>query len=147
MTDPLTIEQARELAVRIINTMRPTPPIDDWTEELTGLSHRRAWNTFRKLRTQTEDGLRIATFMRHYRDDLAQERHEREPPRHCGLCDGTGWVEAPPHIAQRATVCRGTPGQHQGDNGCWCHAMTPCNCTAGRQAGRIVDRIETQETR
>lgn len=78
MSDALTEHQATELGRRIVNALRPTPPLADWVPALTGLDHDRAWRIYAQCVDTCEDGLPIATFKRHYRIDLAAEIRSRQ---------------------------------------------------------------------
>ena len=125
----LTEPQATELAIRIVNTMRPTPPLQDWVEELTGLNYDRAWAVFRTLRHDSQTGLRIGTFVAAYRDDLDAERRSRptDPPPKCEQCGGTGWIRSGDLIAHGHTYSQ----------------VKPCRCTAGDHARRVHAVIAT----
>ena len=110
-------EQATELGKRVINTMRPTPGLGEWTEVLEPLELDDALVVFRELRDETDGGLTIARYLGTYRARLnarrariAERAEYTSPPPRCELCDGTGWVDAPPERAHRPNLCRGEPG-------------------------------------
>ena len=150
----LTTEQATELAKRIVNSLRPCPPLAEWVEYLEGKNSARALRVFQHLRDHgPADGTfkSIAMFAAAYDADLAQERAERarlnEPPAACEACNGTGWVEATPIEAHNPPTCNGTPGDEHGDGGCWCTAVKPCRCTRGRAAQTVADQIHDERRR
>ena len=135
----LTKDQATELGQRIVNAIRPTPPLADWVEALEGLNTERAWRVYRTLRDQCTNGLNIAQFMAAYREDLQAEKRRRaayRTPDRCERCDGSGWVEASRAEAHNEATCRpDLPG------GCHCTAVKPCDCSRGTDARSIVDLI------
>lgn len=120
---PMTPEQANELGKRIINTMRPTPALIEWTEVLEPLDFDQALLTFRDLRERTDDGLRIARFLAAYRrrtdpDLAAPARHAARPTTEdCPHCRGCGFEAGPPEYE---TVL-GQPHEYS--------TLVPCRCT------------------
>jgi hypothetical protein len=136
----LTAPEATELAGRIVNTLRPTPPLTEWVEELTGLNKDRAWRTYRNLRGASEHGLTIGTYVRTYRDDLANERRrkaEDATPDRCGKCNATGWISATSLEAHHPPTCQGDPATGT----CHCHAANPCRCSNGQRMEAIHSMI------
>ena len=127
-------DQATELAKRIINTMRPTPPLVEWVEVLELLDLDTALVTFRHLRDRTDDGLRIATFLTAYqqRDDSATTRERRasdarlQPSPHCEHCRGTGYEPGP----SRWGTVGGEPYEYT--------TVQPCRCTRPTSTQRPV---------
>lgn len=116
----LTEPQATELAKRIINALRPTPPLDDWVRALTGRNSTRAWRIYQRAVETCEDGLRIATFLRLYDAEVSDERRARaEQTTPCEHCQGTGYVAGEPIVRQ----VNGEPYEYS--------TATPCRCNGG----------------
>lgn len=140
-------DQATELGKRIINTMRPTPALVEWQDVLEHLDLDDALLTFKSMRDEVDGGLTIGRFLGAYRGRVETRRLERDrhrpPPPRCELCDGTGWVDAPPLLAHRSTTCRGEPGTDT----CHCHAVTPCQCSRGNRMNSTEARIHEANIR
>jgi hypothetical protein len=117
---------------RLVNLLISTWPAGVkghiWTDTLGPLDLEHAHATYRGLRDHDERAPSVARFLAAYHQHTAAARGDNPPP-HCELCDGTGWIRAPRERAHVPEVCNPTD-----EHPCHCHAVEPCRCTRGQQA-------------
>lgn len=122
---PVTREEADELARRIVNTFRLTPPIREWSEVLAELPSDLAAATFARVREETETGgLTIGRFLARSRELRGAGRAPRSSS--CRTCRGTGFVDC-------RDERRHGPGCSRNRTGvCACRALDRCpDCAVG----------------
>lgn len=106
--------------------------VDDWYEALADWDFKQA-RTALVIAARAEKRITVA----HVVDRLPQRSRAPEaPPAYCGLCDGTGWVQAMQFEAHNPKVCTPTEARP-----CLCTASKPCRCTAGQAAADVHRRI------
>jgi len=116
------LEQARELAARIVSTWAGGPTAEVWIEELVLLDEGPAGTAFVRLRRELERAPSVRRFLEAYRS----LHTTRAPVRvECSRCDGSGWFERTEHGP-------GCP-RRKGATACACTAVLPCSCPAGAQ--------------
>lgn len=128
MTEP----EAEDLATRIVQTWRATPPADVWVEELLRLDAGACGTAFARLRREASKAPTIAEFLNVYRTINVTDGGNKQE-RKCAECDNSGWVYAPELVL-------GT-----GDAETRYSQVMPCKCTAGRQIE--LSDIWTRRTR
>jgi len=117
------LEQARELAARIVSTWAGGPTAEVWIEELVPLDAGAAGTAFVRLRRELERAPSIKRFLDRYH---SLHTASTDPVRvDCSVCDGSGW-------ANRTDHGPGCP-RRKGAADCACTAVVPCTCAAGRQ--------------
>ena len=84
----MNLDEAKRLAIRIINSWQGGPTIDEWISELTDMDAGTAGTTFVRLRRDLERPPTIARFWHTYAE-LATSTNQALP---CIDCEGTGWI-------------------------------------------------------
>lgn len=143
-------DEARKLATRIIDTWPSAAKGYVWRDTLVDLDPTHAATAYRRCARTAHRPPTPADFLDAYdaaRLDAREDAHRTwTPPPQCQQCDGTGWVSVTPAQAHRPNLCRGEPGNAHGDGGCWCTAVTTCQCTTGAEMrdvhAHILERNE-----
>ena len=117
------LDQARELAARIMGTWAGGPTAEVWTDALAKLEYGTANTAYVRLRRELERAPSIHRFLERYR---SLHTAETDPIRvDCPHCEGSGWVDRIEHGP-------GCP-RRKGAQSCACNAVVPCSCEAGRE--------------
>jgi hypothetical protein len=127
------LEQARELAARIMATWSGGPTGEVWIEELVLLEEGTAGTTFVRLRRELDRAPSIKRFLEMYRslDTRPVVRVE------CSLCEGEGWrPDTGPGIHGP-----GCP-RRRGAQECHCTGYRPCICAAGAEREPVYRSIK-----
>ena len=122
-------DDARPIALRIVNTFRLTPPVGEWQAALADevRSPAVADAAYRRLRVSVEGALSIARYLRECREverETSQQRHASAV--RCATCSGEGWVACTDERRHGVGCTRHRTGA------CQCHALVRCpDCGSG----------------
>jgi hypothetical protein len=94
-------EEAKRLAIRIVNSWHGGPNVDEWASELAEMDAGTAGTTFIRLRRELNHVPSVAHFWHAYRQ-LVTPANEPLP---CDECDDSGWISAHTDAHDYATPC------------------------------------------
>ena len=120
----MTRTDAEQLARRVVNGWRSTPPLSEWVEVLQPCDRDTASSALDSLRNRVDTWLSCAAFVTAYDAEIARRAgpSRRHPRPDCEYCDGTGFEDGPaeyetiggePHTYTTVIQCRCTHTRHQ----------------------------------
>ena len=121
-------EAERVLRLRrvLTNESLSDDTVDGWADALAGVPYGEGVRAMRAA-AMAHDRVNLHSLWEHITTSRADAERTTQPHPRCELCDGTGWVEAPPLVSDRVY---GT-GPRKGEP-ISCSQVTQCSCHAHR---------------